>query len=120
MARDDLMEEPPMSAATFAWAFASPLKLRAMKTQLDLISRRPWCEGDSHRHGDYLAQELAEGTVARVYAVVDGFVVNLGYCALEDDVEVAKHRIASAKFILLSTVLPAILATGITEVEPLD
>ncbi|HEY1813192.1 MAG TPA: hypothetical protein VGG74_12665 [Kofleriaceae bacterium] len=109
-----------MIAATFAWSFTSSLTLGAMKLQLDLSSRRPWSEGDSHRHGDYLAQELAEGAVARVYAVGGRFVVNLRYSALDDDVEVAKQRIASVKSILLNNVLPAILATNITEAEPLE
>jgi len=109
-----------MIAATFAWSFTSSLKLGAMKARLDSISARPWSEGDSHRHGDYLARELAEGTVARVYAVASGFVVNLGCLTLEDDVEVAKQRIASAKSILLTKVLPAILATNIAETEPLE
>src|SRR5580704_16473353 len=86
-----------MIAATFAWAFISPLKLAAMKKHLDSVSERAWSEGDSLRHGDYLAQELSEGAVARVYAVAGGFVVNLGYRTLEDDVEVAKQRIALAR-----------------------
>jgi hypothetical protein len=109
-----------MIAATFAWSFNSPLNLGAMKAHLNSISGRSWSEGDSHRYGDYLAHELAEGTVARVYAVASGFVINLGYRALEDDVEVAKQRIAAAKSVLLNKVLPAILATSIAETEPLD
>jgi hypothetical protein len=56
----------------------------------------------------------------RRYAVAAGFVVNLGYRTLEDDVEVAKQRIAAAKSILLNNVLPAILATDVAETEPLE
>jgi len=109
-----------MIVATFGWSFTSPLKLGAMKAHLDSISGRPWSEGESHWHGDYLAQELAEGTVARIYSVAGGFVVKLGYRSLEDDVEVTKQRIASARSILLSKVLPAIRAINIAETEPRD
>ncbi len=105
---------------TLAWSFQSHLTWKEMQDRLNAASDQPWTEGDSEYHGDYLAKRLAEHTVARIYAVKEGFVVNLRHRTVGDDEAAAGERMGSAKSVLLERVLPLLLARDVAETEPLD
>lgn len=109
-----------MISRTVAWSFRSPLALAEMKSRLDREFDEPWTEADSHYHGDYLARKLVENTVARIYSVGSGFVVNLRYRSMDNDASAADARVSSATSLLLDKVLPTVLAQDIVETEPLE
>ncbi len=109
-----------MSANTQAWSFQSSLSLDEMKEHLDANSGISWGLGDSHCHGDYLGGKPEENVSARIYTVESGFIVNLRYRSLDDDIESAKKQISNSEQILHETVLPLILAQDITPTEPLE
>lgn len=109
-----------MLSTTIAWAFSSPLSLAEMKERLDVVSSKPWTEAESHYHSDYLSHTVAENTVARIYRVNAGYVVNLRYRSLDNDAALAESRIAAAKSVLLEKILPTVLARDAVETEPLE
>lgn len=109
-----------MIAYTQAWSFQSSLSLDEMKVRLDADSGIPWGLGDSHYHGDYLGGKPDANVSARIYTVDRGFVVNLRYRSLDDDIELAKKQISNSERILHNTVLPLILAQDITPTEPFE
>lgn len=96
------------------------MSLAEMKPSLDASSGSDWVEGDSSYHGDYLAKQLAEHTVARIYKLARGFIVELRYRDLGDDHELAEQRMAQATAVLQERILPAISASDIATAAPLD
>lgn len=102
---------------TRGWAFRSPLSLPEMKQRLDAAWATPWIVGDSEHLGDHLGGTLTPEGVARVYAVRDGFVVNLRFVSLSGDV-VAQLQAAEQR--LLHEVLPLVEAQDVVATEPLE
>ncbi len=109
-----------MISSTQGWAFQSSLSLEQMKGRLDATFETPWSLGDSHYLGDYLGGRLDENVVVRIYMVESGFVANLRYRSLDDDVIDANKQISNGERLLINRVLPMILAQNITPTEPLE
>ena len=99
------------------WAFRSPLSLDEMKKRLDEAGPKPWSDGDSAYHGDYLGGTLTAEAVARIYKLRDGFVVNLRFFSEAGD---PVAQLASATDDLLHRVLPLVEARDVRSTDPLE
>lgn len=102
---------------TLGWIFKSSLSLVEMKKCLDVLGPKPWSDGDSERHGDYLGGKLTEEAVARIYKVGDGFIVNLRFFSMQGE---PVTQLAVSKERLINQVLPTVKARDVRLADPLD